>query len=188
MSRIWIVFLVVSIISALANRRTAALSAAVLEGASAGITLAVSLAGPLCLWSGLNKLLEQTGLTNRLARLLSPLLRRIFPAAWQDPGCREAICANLSANLLGLGNAATPPGIRAVRLMSRNSGGTATDELCRLVVMNTASIQLIPATVAAVRAGLGAAAPFDILPAVWLTSLCSVTAGLLAAKELSKWL
>ena len=188
MSRIWTAFLIISILSALVNGRTAPLSAAVLEGASAGISLAVTLAGPLCLWSGLNRLMEQTGLTDRLARLLSPLLRRIFPTAWQDPVCREAICVNLSSNLLGLGNAATPPGIRAVKRLSHHSGGTACDELCRLVVMNTASIQLIPATVAAVRAGLGAAAPFDILPAVWATSLCAVAAGLLAAKGLSRWL
>ena len=93
-----------------------------------------------------------------------------------------AISANLSADLLGLGNAATPLGIRAACRMSRGCKGTASDELCLLVVLNTASIQLLPTTLAGVRASLGAADPFDILPAVWLTSLLSVLAGLLAAK------
>ena len=104
----------------------------------------------------------------------------------QKQAC-AAIGQNLSANLLGLGNAATPMGIRAVRRMRALSGSdTATDEMCRLIVMNTASIQLIPATVAGIRASLGAVRPYAILPAVWLTSAASVTAGLLAARLLER--
>ena len=94
----------------------------------------------------------------------------------------DAISANVSANLLGLGNAATPLGLDAARRMSHRSPGVASDALCMLVVCNTASIQLIPTTVAAVRAGAGSTAPFDILPAVWLASALSVTAGILAAR------
>ena len=93
-----------------------------------------------------------------------------------------ALSANVSANLLGLGNAATPLGIRAATRMAQGCGGVASDELCRLVVLNTASIQLLPTTVAAVRSAHGCAAPPDILPSVWLSSLLSVTAGLLAAR------
>ena len=187
MTWIWTIFLLLSVIFAVGSGQTAALSAAVLEGAGSSVTLALSLAGPLCLWSGLARVMEDSGLTDRLARLLSPVLRRLFPGAWADKAAREALCGNLSANLLGLGNAATPLGIRAVRQMALGAEGRASDELCRLVVLNTASIQLIPATVAAVRAGLGSAAPFDILPAVWITSVCSVTVGLLAAKGLARW-
>ena len=102
--------------------------------------------------------------------------------ASRDSETLAAISANLSADLLGLGNAATPLGIRAACRMSRGCKGIASDELCLLVVLNTASIQLLPTTLAGVRASLGAADPFDILPAVWLTSLLSVLAGLLAAK------
>lgn len=188
MAWIWTCFLLLSLLCALLSGQTAALSAAVLEGAEAGIRLAVSLAGPLCLWSGLNRLMADAGLTEKLAMVLSPLLKRLFPGASQDRQAREALCGNLSANLLGLGNAATPLGIQAVRRMHLlHGGGPASDEMCRLIVMNTASVQLIPATVAAVRAGLGSAAPFDILPAVWVTSLCSVTAGLLAARVGAAW-
>lgn len=188
MAWIWTIFLFLSALCALLTGRTAALSAAALEGAGAGIQLALSLAGPLCLWSGLNRVMADGGLTEKLAKGLSPLLRRLFPTACRDREAREALCGNLSANLLGLGNAATPLGIQAVRRMHLLSGGgPASDEMCRLIVMNTASVQLIPATVAAVRAGLGSAAPFDILPAVWITSLCSVTMGLLAAKVGAKW-
>ena len=133
--------------------------------------------------------LRAGGLQRRLAALLSPLLGRIYPTAARDPETMESLCGNATANLLGLGNAATPLGIAAVRRMQALSGGrAATDEACRLIVMNTASIQLLPTTVAALRAGLGSASPFAILPAVWATSLLSVSAGLLAARVLQKWL
>ncbi len=187
MGWIWTGILLLSTISALQNGQAAALSAAVQEGASQGITLALALAGPLCLWSGLGALLSGSGVSQRLANLAAPLLQRLFPDSWKDPEAREALCGNLSANLLGLGNAATPLGIRAAKSMAAHADGTASDELCRLVVLNTASIQLLPTTVAAIRAGLGCSRPFDILPAVWLTSACSVMIGLLAAKGLSQW-
>jgi spore maturation protein A len=151
-----------------------------MEGAKSGVTLAISLAGPICLWSGVSKAMDAVGWSAGLARLLEPLLRRLFPAAWADREAREALCGNLSANLLGLGNAATPLGIRAARRMALDANGAASDELCRLVVMNTASIQLLPTTVAAVRQSAGSAAPFDILPCVWISSLLSVSVGLLA--------
>ena len=92
-----------------------------------------------------------------------------------------ALSANICANFLGLGNAATPPGIEAARRLAKGCGGKASDELCRLIVLNTASIQLIPANVAAVRSGLGCPSPFDILPAVWVTSLCSAGLGVAMA-------
>jgi spore maturation protein A len=98
----------------------------------------------------------------------------------------ELIAANVSANLLGLGNAATPLGIQAAERMAQESKGKATDDLCRFVVCNTASIQLIPTTVAAVRSGAGCQTPFDILPAVWVTSLAAITVGLVASAVLSK--
>ena len=115
-----------------------------------------------------------------------PSRRRLLPNACRDEETLAAISANVSANLLGLGNAATPLGIRAAQRMARGCGGTASDELCLLVVLNTASIQLIPATIASVRAAAGCRTPFDILPAVWLASVLSVAAGLTAARLLSR--
>ena len=123
--------------------------------------------------------MEAAGLTAKLSRLLRPLLIRLFPSSEQDSVLAQSLSANICANLLGLGNAATPMGIQAAKRMARND--TATDELCRLIVLNTASIQLIPANVAAVRVSLGCTAPFDILPAVWITSLCAAAMGLGAA-------
>ncbi len=163
------------------------LGSAVTQGAQAGITLALSIAGSICLWSGVGHLMERIGLTEKLARLLRPLLHRVFPSTERNPKLRSYLSANICANLLGLGNAATPMGIQAARrLTDPHRPGIATPELCRLIVLNTASIQLIPANVAAVRSAQGCATPFDILPAVWITSICSAGLGVAAAFLLEK--
>ncbi len=163
------------------------LSNAVTAGAQSGITLAIAMGGSICLWSGIGTLMEKVGITDMLSRLLSPILYRIFPKARRDEALARDLSANVCANILGLGNAATPMGIRATkRLQDPKSPERATDQMCRLVVLNTASIQLIPANVAAVRASLGCANPFDLLPAVWVTSLCSAGLGVAAAFFLGK--
>ena len=131
------------------------------------------------------EVMKVCGISESLARAFRPLLRRLLPQASRDSETLAAVSANVSANLLGLGNAATPLGIRAARRMARGCGGVASDELCMLVVLNTASIQLLPATVASVRTAAGCATPFDILPAVWLASVLSVAAGLVAARLLA---
>lgn len=183
MSYIWTGMLLISLVFALLTGQGKELSQSVLTGAQAGITLAISIAGPICLWSGLGKAMESSGLNRALARVSRPIVGRLFPSARTDETTGALICANICANLLGLGNAATPMGIAATKRMGRLAPpGEASHEMCRLIVMNTASIQLIPANVAAVRASLGCSSPFDILPAVWITSLCSVAVGLLAAK------
>ena len=187
MNWIWAFLLLISVISALATGRGSQLSAAIVQGSQAGITLAISIAGSLCLWSGVGKLMERLGLTAALSKLLQPLLVRLFPRTREDALTRQYLSANICANFLGLGNAATPMGIQAARrLVDKKHPNRATDELCRLIVLNTASIQLIPANVAAVRAGLGCATPFDVLPAVWLTSFTSAGLGLLCAWALGK--
>ena len=187
MSWIFSMMILISVICALLGGNGAALAAATAEGAQAGITLAISLAGSLCLWSGVGKLLEHAGVTAALSRLIRPLLHRVFPSSKQDASLAGYLSGNICANFLGLGNAATPMGIQAVQSMAKYAApGTASDEMCRLIVLNTASIQLIPATVAAVRSSLGCASPFDILPAVWVTSLCSAGLGVAAAWWLGK--
>lgn len=186
MSWVWAALVCASVICAAVNGRASALSAAVMQGAQSGVTLAISIAGSLCLWAGIGRAMEKSGLTEKLSRLLRPVMRRLFPSTREDSALAGALSTNICANFLGLGNAATPPGIEAARRLAARSPGQASDELCRLIVLNTASIQLIPANVAAVRSSLGCAAPFDILPAVWLTSLCSAGLGLAAAWALGR--
>ena len=182
MSYIWTGLVAISLLAALWTGQGGALASAVAQGAREGITLVISLAGSICLWTGAGRLMEHAGVTGLLARMLKPVLGRLFPSSRTDRKLAGSLSANVCANLLGLGNAATPMGIQAAqRLALQSKNGVATDELCRLIVLNTASIQLIPANVAAVRTALGCASPFDILPAVWITSVCSAGLGVTAA-------
>lgn len=185
MSFLWTGMLLLSLVTALLTGQGQMLGAAAMEGAQKAVTVSLSLAGPLLLWSGFGELMRRSGLSAALTGLLRPVLSRLFPAAFRDAEAGDCISANVTANLLGLGNAATPMGIAAVKRMKELSGReTASDEMCRLIVLNTASVQLLPTTVASLRAAAGAGQPFDILPAVWLTSACSVSAGLLCARLL----
>lgn len=184
MSWIFTGMVILSILCSLLSVGETGLAAAALQGAQSGITLTISMAGAICLWSGVGKLMTAVGITDKLARLLRPILRLLFPSTKTDDALAQDLSANICANFLGLGNAATPMGIRAAKRLNRD--GRATDELCRLIVLNTASIQFLPTNVAAVRSALGCAAPFDILSAVWITSLLSAGLGVSAAWLLGK--
>lgn len=184
MSYIFVAILGISLVFSVFCGTTPDVAAAIPTGAQAGVTLAISMAGSLCLWSGVGKVMERTGITKAMARLLCPIIGRIFPRSRDDAVLAGYLSSNICANILGLGNAATPMGIKAAKRLA--NGNQANDQLCRLIVLNTASIQLIPATVAAVRASLGCQTPFDILPAVWVTSLCSAGLGLTAAFVMGK--
>ena len=155
------------------------------EGAGKAVEFSLSIGGGICLWSAVMELMERCGTASAISKALRPLLVRLFPQAAKDRKTLDALSQNVSANLLGLGNAATPAGIRAAKGMA-GLGKKAEDELCLLVVLNTASIQLIPSTIAAVRASQGASSAFDITPAVWISSLISVCAGLGTAAVLRR--
>lgn len=187
MGWIWVGMLALSLFCAAMTGGGSELAAALAQGGRRGMELGLSLAGSLCLWSGFAELLRRSGLQAGLGRLLSPMLGLLYPTARRDKETMDALCGNFTANLLGLGSAATPLGIAAVRRMQALSGSPqATDEMCQLIVMNTASVQLLPTTVAALRASLGSGAPFSILPAVWVSSVLSVSAGILAARVLRR--
>ena len=182
MSRIFTGMVFLAMLAALGSG--AQLAPAALEGAGQAVRLCLSMAGAICLWSGVGRLMEKTGVTGLLSKALRPLLGVIFPSSRTDPALAGDLSGTFCANLLGLGNAATPMGISAAKRLKR--GNTATDELCRLIVLNTASIQLIPTNVAAVRSSLGCETPFDILVPVWITSLLSTGLGLCTAFLLGK--
>ena len=183
---IWVGMVCISLIFGAATGQSAAVGAAAAQGVQQAITFCLTVGGMICLWSGVMEVMRRSGIAAGLSKLLQPVLRRLFPHASRDAQTLDALSMNVSANLLGLGNAATPAGVRAVQAMAREiRGDAASDELC-LLVLNTASIQLLPVTIAAVRETAGAAVPFDILPAVWVTSLCSVTVGLLTGKGLAR--
>lgn len=171
-----------SILSSLLSGKTTAAGAAVLEGVQEALRFAPQLGAALCLWSAVTELLERCGAARALSRFLMRPLGLLFPKGARDAETLAALSENAGANLLGLGNAATPAGIRAARGLARLG---ADAELNTLVVLNTASIQVLPTTAATLRASLGSAAPFDITPAVWLSSALSLLAGLAAIRLLN---
>ncbi len=181
----WTLLVGAAFLFAAVHGRGAAAAAALTEGARSAVELALGMLGTVMFWSGLMEVMDRAGVSDALGKLLRPALERLFPSCREDGELHRDLSCNVTANMLGLGNAATPAGIRAAVRLRRHAGGdTASDELCRLAVLNTASVQLLPVTAAALRAGLGAENPFDILPGVWVTSLVSVSVGLLAERLL----
>ena len=158
LSRIWVSMICVALAFGAASGRGAQLGAAAAQGVQQAVDFCLTVGGMICLWSGVMELMRRCGIAGGLSRLLRPVLRRLFPHAARDAQALDALSMNVSANLLGLGNAATPAGVRAAQAMARElRGDAASDELCLLVVLNTASIQLLPVTIAAVREAAGAA-------------------------------
>lgn len=186
MTVIWTGMVAVSVLYGLWAGNGAAVAAGAVEGAAAAVELCLTMAGVMCLWMGVMEVMKRSGLAESLSRLLRPVLGRLYPDFRRDKETMDAVSANVSANLLGLGNAATPLGLEAARLMAEKNPGVASDGLCMLVVCNTASFQLIPTTVASLRAAAGSADPFDILPAVWLASAVSIAVGVTAAKLMAR--
>ena len=183
--KIWAAILLISIVFGVATGRGNALGNAALDGAAQAVTLVLGLTGMLCFWQGMMAVMRECGVAGALARLLRRPVGRLMKKTRGDSHAMEAVCANISANLLGLSNAATPFGIEAAKSLSDGSG-VANNDLCMLVVINSASLQLIPSTVAALRASLGSASPYDILPAVWITTLVSQVVGICSALLLSR--
>lgn len=182
---IWAFLIFFSIICAAATGRMAELSSAVISGAGSAVTLIIGMTGMMCAWTGLMKIAEGGGVTAALANVLGPAIQRLFPTCKKGGSAIRAMCMNITANLLGLGNAATPLGLAAMKeLKKQNPTDTADNNMAMFVVINASSIQLIPTFTATLRAQYGSATPFDILPAVWVTSICALAAGVAAAKLL----
>lgn len=188
LSYVLLIMATISLVFGAMTGRLSEVGAAVLGGADRAVEVGLGLTGMLCLWGGLTEVMRRSGLMEQITRILRAPLKYLFPSVAQDKTAMEDIAANVSANLLGLGNAATPLSIRAANRLHDLSGrtGEASDALCMLMMLNCASIQLIPATIAGIRASAGAAAPFDILPAIWISSFAGCTTAVLIAKALAR--
>lgn len=184
MNYIWSAMILASLAAGAADGRLEAVLAAGLDGAGAAFYSVLGFAGLLCFWSGILALCEAGGLSKLMSRALSPVLSRIFG---RDSAALPHIAMNVTANLLGMGNAATPSGIRAMQeLDNENRSEYPNRKMCVFAVMNTASLQIVPATVAAMRAAVGAAKPFDIILPVWICSALSLAAAVGAAVLFSR--
>lgn len=184
---IWSGLVIISIICSVFLGNTEDLSKALVNSGASSIELIITMAGIICLWTGIMKIAVESGLTSVFAKVFSPLLRPLFPNLDKDSDAFKSISMNISANLLGLGNAATPFGLKAMEQLHtlNNKGETASNEMVIFVVMNTASLQLLPTTLASLRQSYGSSAPFEIIVPVWISSACALTAALICACTLN---
>jgi len=176
---IWFLLLASGIVLAASNNSAGLVTDAILEAASDAITLVIGLLGLISFWSGLMEIAERAGLTDLLARMLRPITRRLFPDVPPDHGAMGAIILSISANILGIGNAATPLGIRAMEKLDEldHEPGTATDAMCTFVALTTSSLTIIPITVIALRAAAGSQDPAKVIaPTLIATSFSTLAA------------
>lgn len=188
MKVILIVIPLVSVIFSLFNGTMQELSASITQKSGEAVELVLSLCGIMCFWSGLMKVAEHAGLTEKLSKLIAPIVGLLFSGVKKGGKAAGLITMNLAANILGLGNASTPLGIAAMKAIAEGNGdpqglqNSATDDMIMLAVLNTASLQIIPATAGALRLANGVSEPFDILPCVWVVSLYSAAIAVISAK------
>lgn len=179
MNYVWAGLMLVSILFGACTGRMQQVTDAVYSGGTAAVEMALTLAAVMMVWGGLMRVAEKAGVTAAISKILSPVLGFLFPGMKKDGPAARAISMNVSANLLGLGNAATPFGIEAMRRLQEENPlkDTASRHMITFVVLNTASIQLIPTTIAGLRAKYGSVSPMDIMPAIWLASTIALIAG-----------
>ncbi len=183
MNYVWGLLMVVSVICGMVTGRTSQVSEAVLNGGTKGVELCITLLSMMILWGGLTAIMQQSGLSSLLGKLLSPIIKRLFPDLKNEPKARNAIAMNVAANMLGLGNAATPLGMKAMKELSRVNQGSkvASNSMVTFVVLNSVSVQLIPTGLMILRKQFGAANPADVISAVWFASIGSAVVGIMLA-------
>lgn len=184
MNYVWPGMILFAFIAAAATGNMSALSASVIQGGQDAVTLLLRLVAMLCLWGGIMEIAQSAGVTKAFSRLLSPVLKLIFPRLRKNDYVLEAVSMNITANVLGLGNAATPLGLEAMRRLQEINPDplTASDEMVVFVVMNTAAMHIVPTTVATLRGQYGSQSPMAIMPASILTSFCALTIAVTCAK------
>ena len=181
---IWPVFIIISYVYAIFNGNVESVNNAVFEYTENAVNLTITLLGTMCLWNGLMEIASNTNLINRLTKLLSPLVNFLFPENKNNKKIKEEISMNIVANMLGLGNAATPLGIKAMQSMQENNKNKErlTNDMATFIILNTASIQIIPTTVIAIRMSLGSMEPTKIIFAVWFSTICAAVVGITITK------
>ncbi|OPX45830.1 spore maturation protein A [Ruminiclostridium hungatei] len=185
---IWMGLLLIGFAVGIVNGRIDEVTKAAMESAQSAVTVCIGLLGVMCLWTGLMKVAEKSGLVAGISRLVRPVMIFLYPGIPKDHPALGAIVMNLVANFLGLGNAATPLGIKAMSQLQSLNGDkkTATDSMCMFLVMNTAAIQLVPASIIALRTAEGAKKPAEIIVCIWMASVCATIMGIIAAKLLAR--
>lgn len=188
LNKIWPAFLIISFIYAILNGDIEEFNNSIFTSCAQTVDLILKLFGTMCLWNGLMKIVQETSLMKKLTKIISPLMKILFPKMKKEDKEYKEITINIIANLLGIGNAATPLGLKAMQTMQEKNPqkDRITDSMAMFIVLNTASIQLIPSTVIAVRASLGSVNPSQIIVPVWIATIAADVAGIIASKMLMK--
>ncbi len=185
---IWPVFIIISIIYAFISGNIENISNGIFDSAESAVSLTITFFGTICLWNGIIEIAKKTSIMQKLAKLLHPLICFLFPEIKKESEAHEEISMNIIANLLGLGNAATPLGLKAMKTMQKDNPkkDTLTNSMAMFIVINTASIQLIPTNVIAIRSSLNSTSPSGIILQVWVATIVAAIVGVTATKIFMK--
>ena len=188
LNKIWPFFIIISFIFAVITGNIECFNNSIFSSCNQAVELTIKLFGTMCLWNGLMRIVQETSLINKLSTMITPLMKVLFPNMKKEDKEYKEITVNIIANLLGIGNAATPLGIKAMQTMQEKNPDKEriTDSMAMFIVLNTASLQLIPSTVIAVRASLGSTNATQIILPVWIATITADIAGIIASKILMK--
>lgn len=185
---LWPIFIIISYIYAIFTGKVNEINNSVFESCESAVKLTITFLGTMCLWSGIMQIAKKTTLIDKLTKFLRPLMKILFPEIRKDDSVYKEISMNMVANILGLGNAATPLGLKAMKTLQKDNPekDTLTNSMAMFIIINTASIQIIPTTVIAIRSSLGSTNPTQIIIPVWIATLLAAIAGITTAKILMK--
>lgn len=181
MNYVWAILVLVAIIFAIATGKGSEIGSALLSSGETSVNLLLTLAGTISLWSGVMAIAESSGITKGLSTLFNPVLKLLFKDYKDDSKVMNAVSTNITANLIGLGNAATPAGLKAISGMY-NGENKINNSMATFIVMNTSSIQIVPTTIVALRLAKGSNAPMEIAPCIWISSICALLVGIASTK------
>lgn len=181
---IWPIFIIISYVYSLFSGHITDVNTAIFESCKSAVELTITFFGTITLWCGIMKIAQDSSLSYKLTKLLSPIIRFLFPDVKKNSSTYDEISLNIIANLLGLGNAATPLGLKAMSSLQKQNPdkNVLSNSMAMLILLNTASLQLIPTTVIAIRTSLNSANPTSIIVPVWISTICAAIAGVSAVK------
>lgn len=185
---IWPIFIIISFAYGILTGHVEEVNNSIFDSTKSAVELSINLLGTICLWNGIMEIATKTSLIDKLTNFLKPLMRFLFPEIQEGDNVHQEISMNMIANILGLGNAATPLGLKAMKSLQKSNRkkDTLSNSMAMFIVLNTASLQLIPTTVVAIRSSLGSTNPTGIIFPVWGATICAAIAGIMATKILMK--
>ncbi len=186
---VWPIFIIISFSYAIFSGNVQNLNSSIFESIESAVNLSITMLGTMCLWSGIINIASNTSIIQKINKILKPIIRFLFPEIKENIKAQNEISMNMVANILGLGNAATPLGLKAMESLQKENRNKKelSNSMIMLIVLNTASIQIIPTTIIAIRSSLQSANPTSIIFPVWIATICAATAGILVTKILIKY-